>query len=534
MEKIRFYIGLVIISCSTLMHSCSSDIVEKVEKAKSSQPVKMVFDINTTRSAGNILGSESGVGPITRAVGDDPFTDIREVECFESVVLPELQPHIWISNIMTISSVANCVYKPIICQRQPITVSLTLPGTSSQMIENPTFSQFNMYIQEQITKGSFAQNNEFAFTTEQFTSYNELKTAFGSNVNTDHIFWGSSSSSANTEHLINKATGLYIKFYQTSFKAIMDYPQKQIAAVPIDMIDSLVYINSISYGRLGILTLETNETAFDAKAKIESIFRTIFYNNSTTFTKEEQSFISGCDFKVYLIGGNGQTAVESFSGLNGFIQHIKKGSFSKDTPGTPIFCTFNYLKDNSPASINFRYSIKKEPLYVELIQKPVTMLPRGKDYPGIRVEGDNGYLNNLSKIRGHGELYINFYRDKSKVKTIADPRIVITVIERKNEKIYKKNEVIKNTTLTTETQVQNAGYDTSVGVSWKKTGWGRGDSNNYFYTTVISMYTFAPDTGRYSPGDVECEYEYSIKEDDNYVIIGNPLNQYNTPLSRRD
>ena len=81
-----------------------------------------VFNINTTRSVGNILTPQT----ITRAVDADPFTEIREVECFESVVLPELQPHIWIGNILTKGSVANCIYKPLIYPRVPITISLTL------------------------------------------------------------------------------------------------------------------------------------------------------------------------------------------------------------------------------------------------------------------------------------------------------------------------------------------------------------------------------------------------------------------------
>ena len=531
------YFGAIV--CSILIASCTKvdDSPNGAGKAESTKTSDIVIDINTARSAGNILGAvaENGSGPATRAMGDDPFTEIRKVECFESVVLPELHPHIWIGNIMTKGSVANCTYKPLIYPREPITVSLTLPGTSPQEIENPTYSRFLAYIQEQTGNGTFLQNGEFSFSTEQFSSYNELKVAFGNNTNINNIFWGSSSSSSSTEHLINKATGLYIKFYQSSYKAIMDYPQGQIASIPANMIDSTVYLNSITFGRLGILALETNETAFDAKVHIENIFRTIFYSSSSTFTKEEQSFLSGCDFKVYLIGGNGNTSVESFSGLNGFIQHIKKGSFSRDQPGAPIFCTFNNVKDNSPLSINFKFSVKKEPVYVELIQRPVTILPRNKHYAGIMDKP--GYLDNLSKIRGHGELFINFYRDRAKVKTIADPRIVFKVIEKKTERRYPKSGATKTTTTITETEVQNAGNDTFAGVSWKYIkGYGRGGSVTYDYNSIISMYTYQPPgSGRYSTTDaIECEYEYSIEDNDNFVVIGKPLNQNNTPLSRRD
>src|SRR5699024_10017431 len=132
----------------------------------------------------------------------------------------------------------------------------------------PSYSQYLSYVQEQIGKGTFSQNDEFNFSIEQFTSYHELKVAFGSNANTNAIFLGSYSESSRSEHMIKKATGLYVKFYQSSFKAIMDYPTGQIAEIPENLRDSAVYINSITYGRLGILTLETNESVYDAQEMI--------------------------------------------------------------------------------------------------------------------------------------------------------------------------------------------------------------------------------------------------------------------------
>ncbi len=276
--------------------------------------------------------------------------------------------------------------------RSSINVGLTLPGTTPKTITNPTSLNYLSYIQEQTSKGSFIQSNEFNFTIEQFTSYNELKVAFGSNVNTNMLFWGSSSTTEMDEHRIDKATGLYVKFFHTSYKAFMDYPQGTIAEIPSNMIDEAVYVNSITYGRLGILTLETNSTAEYSKEVINKTFSKLFVSGSSSLTTEEQKFLNGCDFKVYLIGGNGSTAVQSFTGYAGFIQHIKKGTFSRDEPGAPLFCTFNHVKDNSPVKVNFKFSVKKEPLYIEFVTRS-------------------------------DELYLNFYRSRSKVPVIADPRI---------------------------------------------------------------------------------------------------------------
>ena len=529
MKKI-LYLGAI--ACGILVASCTKvdDLPNDTKTAESSQSSDYSIIINTTRNAGNILGA--GAGAATRAMGDDPFTDIREVNCFESVVLPELQPHIWMGNIMTIGSVANCNYKPLVYPRMPVTVSLTLPGSSPQEINAPSFSKYNQYIQEQIGKASFAQNDEFNFSIEQFTSYNELKVAFGSNANTNGIFWSSSSSSSSTEHLIQKATGLYVSFYQTSYKAVMDYPQGQIASIPTNMIDSTVYINSITYGRLGILTLETNETASNAQQKINTIFRTIFYSNSTTFTKEEQSFLNGCDFKVYMIGGNSKTTVESFSGLNGFIQHIKKGTFSKDIPGQPIFCTFNRVKDNSPANIKFKFNVKKEPIYVELFHKPEPI--PNKKYTCKSVDNvDVEIAVPYTKIKGWGRLYVKFYRDRSKTPTIAHPALPIKVI---------RKQITGDSTkpiFTKVTEIKNAGYQTSMDVTWEKFFPGsssRGRSaGQTVYDPLITMYDYDPAVvSGFKKIAIEHIYEYSLVESENYVILGKPLNQDNCPLSRRE
>jgi len=416
-----------------LIFSCSNDeffdtnVSELSLNSSTSSGVEIA--INTTRDAWNMLETPKESGK-TRS-SSDPFTEIRDVESTESVVLPELVPHIWVGNIMKKSSIADCIYQPLIYPRSSINVGLTLQGTTPKTITNPTSLNYLSYIQEQTAKGSFVQSNEFNFTIEQFTSYNELKVAFGSNVNTNMLFWGSSSSAEKDEHRIDKATGLYVKFYQTSYKAYMDYPQGSIAEIPSNMVNEAVYVNSISYGRLGILTLETNATAEYSKEVINRTFNKLFVSGSSSLTTEEQRFLNGCDFKVYLIGGNGSTAVQSFTGYSGFIQHIKKGTFSRDEPGAPLFCTFNHVKDNSPVKVNFKFSMKKEPLYVELNK---------------RSDG----------------IWLNFYKSRSKVPVIADPRIGF----RLNKKVVTTIESGGFLTSTVKEDsyktIYNAGYQTSI------------------------------------------------------------------------
>jgi len=226
-----------------------------------------------------------------------------------------------------------------------------------------------------------------------------------------------------------------LKFWQSSFTAVMDTPSIPYANVPAQLMDSAVYINSITYGRFGLLTLETNEEASYAKRMIQNSFHTLLTKGSSYMTQEEQNFLNGCDFKVYLIGGNGTTAVQSFNGFTGFVDHITKGQFSKEQPGVPIFCSFANVADNSLAKIKFKYNIRREPLYVDIIDK---------------------YTKSAYR---HGHEYsMKFYANQAKVPTIAHPKVKF-----KFKFDVKYDNAPKNFRDTTYVlEYSNAGYETSM------------------------------------------------------------------------
>lgn len=436
----KYYFCFLFIAFLT---SCTNDNEEYLETAltKYHHPDDYVVSISTSRNPFNLLDKDStlfkngsGLRRFTRSA-DDYFSVEKDVSTNETVVLPEYSPHVWLGNVLYRSSVANCTYRPIPGFKKPVTVSLTLMGTEPGVVSPPSYSMYTSYIKQQIPKSSFKQNDEFLFSIEQFTSYNELKSAFGSNVNTSFLFWGSSSSSSGMEHHINKATGIYLKFWQSSFTAIMDTPSIPYANVPAELVDSAVYINSITYGRFGLLTLETNEEASYAKRMIQESFHTLFTKGSSSITNEERNFLNGCDFKVYLIGGNGTTAVQSFNGFTGFVDHITKGKFSKEQPGVPIFCSFANVADNSLARIKFKYNIRREPLYVDIIDKYTKSIYRHKH-----------------------EYSMKFYANPAKVPTIAHPKVKFRF--KFDIRYEDAPKILRDTTYVLE--YSNADYKTSI------------------------------------------------------------------------
>ena len=438
------YIPALVLLISLSSCTNETDCLVETNETPLHHPEDHVVLINTSRNPYNLVNKDSalfsgvmGRWSLTRS-SDDYFTVEKDVSTNETVVLPEYQPHVWLGNVLYRSSVADCTYRPVPGPKKPVTASLTLPGTDACVISNPSYSRFASYIKQQIPKASFKQNDEFLFSIEQFTSYNELKSAFGSNANTSFLFWGSATSSSGTEHHINKATGIYLKFWQSSFTAIMDTPDIPYASVSPALLDSAVYINAITYGRFGLLTLETNAEANYAKTMIQESFHTLFTKGSSYMTSEQRSFLNGCDFKVYLIGGSGTTAVQSFNGFAGFVDHIVKGRFSREQPGVPIFCSFANVADNSLAKIKFKYNIRREPLYVEILD----------EYVYRAYSPSHTYS-------------MKFYANQAKVPTIAHPSIKFR-FRFDVTYDYSPRSIFKERDTTYVREYSNAGYGTSM------------------------------------------------------------------------
>ena len=68
--------------------------------------------------------------------------------------------------------------------------------------------------------------------------------------------------------------------------------------------------------------------------------------------------LNSAEMRIYLLGGDGQSGVQTVNGYQDFIHHISEGgTFSSSAPGVPIYCGFAYLTDNSPVKIKFKINI---------------------------------------------------------------------------------------------------------------------------------------------------------------------------------
>ena len=197
--------------------------------------------------------------------------------------------------------------------------------------------------------------------------------------------------------------------------------------------------------------------------------------DSQRLTQEQRAFLEGCEFKVYLIYPNGSAGVETISGMDGFVNCIKKSVFSKDSPGGPLFCTFNNVKDNSPVKVRFKYNIRREPLYVE--------------------------MKTLKESNGKENLTLFFYRNINKVPTIANPRLSFKL----RTDTDNWHHILGNSHSTSYDYYQNSGQNTSLTIV----------SPVVFYRRVTER------RGRDDSFEIyTSDQEFTLEKDNGYEVIG--------------
>ena len=404
-RSIYLLIFLSIIGCNKTAY------IDELDTPSETTPSETpVVKIVVPRSEGNIIDSD---GNETAATKSSDMTRIEKV--YDQVISQSLYPHLVVGKVFRKSSVVDGSYVSVGFKGGPYTIVPSLVGAEPKQMASPVLSSYTSNLNEIINEGSFTQSEQLEFTMGQFSSYNELKLLFGNNSSTRSWFKKTTTTTEGEEDRITKATGIYVKFYQTSFTVSMDAPVSCYDGYTEAEKDNLVYLNSISYGRLGIMTLETNYSASYSYSYMKRVVKKLFSSSTTTLTEEEISFLNSSTLKIYYAGATNDEVVNIHSAEDFIrsIHDINLGTFSSDSPGVPIMCSFNNMKDDSRFGIDFEMVVSYDHVYAELLLERTT-------HSSYLSDGMTGY-----EIMG--DIYIAFYRDRERHPIIAYPGITFRV-----------------------------------------------------------------------------------------------------------
>lgn len=413
--------------------------------------------------------------------------------------------YIYPGAILEGNSISDQKYVPVfVNNRNPITVSMTLshntPKQTSRTISSPTYSKLSDYVKEMVVDGNFSQNEKFMFQYRRFSFYDEVKSAFGTNINTKSLFSSRKESSTEYNYKISKSTGMYVKFFQSSFTVNMDIAPLSNSPVSGNSGYEPVYVNSVTYGRMGVLVFETDETYDFAERCIKKEFERIFLNKNTTLTTEERRFFDQTDFKVLVLGGDSDYVVQSFKGYSHFLNLIYNSRFTQHSYGVPIMCSFSYANSHGLVETEFVNTVYIEPLYVHVSRENV------KYYPNT---GNGGYSYS-------DEMYLNFYRNRSKTTpAIPYTDIIFEVNMYESTCNYSPNYAnwpeieVTGTSLNVDTKIRNINFKSKIFV---------GQNLSYYQTTGKE-----PGSNPFEPVYVweanEYTCQYSLRSSPFYITI---------------
>jgi hypothetical protein len=270
---------------------------------------------------------------------------------------------------------------PISIDRAPVTLRVDLPGIGEDgtiFLEDYSNNTYQNGLDAALEAWNNSNNyiedgyvNASKSTYQAATSYSSTQLSLDIGMNAE---WASGSVAAQLGYESSSTTRVAsMVFKQVFYTVTMDMPDITNPAgvfgneVSLADVESIInsetppaYVHSVSYGRIIMLRMETNNMNTDI-----SLDAVLNYaggvNASGTINSDYESVLQNSTINIISIGGNAEVGVSSVSAADieegpGSLNYIITGQnalYSRDNPGVPISYTIRYLKDNSLAKMGY-------------------------------------------------------------------------------------------------------------------------------------------------------------------------------------
>lgn len=234
--------------------------------------------------------------------------------------------------------------------KKTIGIAFSLPVKSMEI--PPKISAFRNAVIDAIGDKDFsgAQSQLFSYKMKEFSYYKEVKLAFGANVSIGQLF---GINTEITSDKIKSNTALFVDFSQIYFNVVMDIPddgniyaneevrQKYLYKNP-------VYINTVNFGRKGVLLVESSESYSTLSVAIRVAFNAKVVSGELSIDANTKEILKKAEISICIIGGDGTGATKTVKGFEEFQNFIINGGvYTKEVYGVPISFSAGYASDNS-------------------------------------------------------------------------------------------------------------------------------------------------------------------------------------------
>lgn len=292
------------------------------------------------------------------------FTETGQFD--EFVAFQPNSATLWPGTVVRGDDAQNGLLTPIGVELAPVKFSLSLENIQASPVgemDTPSLSSFRKSLNEILADGVTGSTPAVLdFSVVEVNSSSQLSLALGAEVS-----WPGGPDIAasfdfdSTEH----KTKILVNFTQAYYTVDVDtHAQPSDFFAPGTTVDDLepwmnqdsppVYVQSITYGRRVIFSVQTNRSASEVKAALEASYAAAGAVNAGLSVSEEQKrLLDESEIRAFVLGGSGDDATGIIGGFEALVAYIKNGgSYSKDSPGAPIAYKLAYL-DNAVTKLAF-------------------------------------------------------------------------------------------------------------------------------------------------------------------------------------
>lgn len=184
------------------------------------------------------------------------------------------------------------------------------------------------------------------FQCTEFFSYSDIEKAFSSNAGLAKIFSAKVQSNSKKTNIKSRLLGQLIS---RNFTVTMEVPvngffkdkSKDTSS------ENPVYVRSISYGKIALLTIESEYSFEEVKKAVEAGIKWKIVNAGGSYTSKDAEILQKSTITLYLISDDTDGNVNQFFDSLDDIKNAFRINYSEANVGLPIFCKGYYTKDNS-------------------------------------------------------------------------------------------------------------------------------------------------------------------------------------------
>ena len=271
---------------------------------------------------------------------------------------------LWPGSIVRGSDAEAGLLTPVGVPLAPVTFSVSLENLAGSPVgemEVPSLSSFreaqNAILSADVT-GSVPAKLEYRI--HEIYSASQLSVALGASVD-----WpGGNEIAASFDFASEtKKTRVVVDFTQAYYTADVNTPSRPsdffARGVTVDDLDDFVgegnppvYVQSITYGRRVIFTVETTAARDELEAALSAAYQGAVGVN-VDVAVAHKDLLEEAKIHAFVLGGSASDATAVIDGFDGLSAYIHRGGdYSKESPGAPIAYKLAYL-DNAVTTMSF-------------------------------------------------------------------------------------------------------------------------------------------------------------------------------------